>query len=510
MRTRGKLLALLVCVLAFALLGYGQSLKTVVVGIESDALTMDPHNFRHRETETILRNMFDGLVTRTPDGRIVPELAVSWERVSDTEWLFYLRDGVTWHDGTPFTATDVVFTVERIVKEGRISGLTSPRKGLLDPVTDAVVVDRLTVKLITSVPFASLPSFLPHTLIVAQHYVEAVGDAQVATRPMGTGPFRFVRWDRGQHVVMERFDGYHGGSPDLPPVGPAKVDRVIFRVLPETSTRIAALRAGDIHIATRIPVDLIPEVEADPNLTVMSVRGTRSAFLEMNVNRPPFDDVRVRQAVNYAIDVDRIIKYVLGGLATPIPTIMSPDSPFYAPLEPYGYDPGKAKALLAAAGYGAGFAVTLDCQAHFQDVALVIAQMLRDVGIDATVRVWEWGLLQAELLAGRRMMHLGDWGNATLEPNDIMIPKLVTGGRGNFSGYSSRVLESLIYLAERVTVDPEVRRRAYQIAQELIYADAPMAFLWVARASYGVSRRVVGWRPSPDSRINLHDVDLAP
>lgn len=123
-----------------------------MVGIDADALTLDPGNFRHRETETILRNMFDALVTRTPAMEIVPELAVSWERISDTEWIFYLRDGVTWHDGTPFTAEDVVFTVERTVKEGRISGRTSPRKGLLDPVTDAVALDRLTVKLITAVP----------------------------------------------------------------------------------------------------------------------------------------------------------------------------------------------------------------------------------------------------------------------------------------------------------------------------------------------------------------------
>ncbi len=501
---------MMVAAVAVSLLGSSQTVKTLVVGIEADAMTMDPGNFRHRETETILRNMFDGLVTRTPDGRIVPELAVSWERVSETEWIFYLRDGVTWHDGTPFTAEDVVFTVERTVKEGRIGGLTSPRKSLLDPVTDAVAIDPLTVKLITSVPFAALPSFLPHTLIVPKHHVEAVGDARFAEQPIGTGPFQFVRWDRGQQVVMERYDGYYGGSPDLPPVGPALVDRVIFRVLPETSTRIAALRAGDIHIATRIPVDLIPEIDADPNLAVMSVRGTRSAFLEMNVNTPPFDDVRVRRAINYAIDVDRIIEFILDGLATPIPTIMSPDSPFYAPLTPYGYDPEKARALLAAAGYADGFSVTIDTQAHFRDVALVIAEMLRDVGIDAKVQVWEWGVLQAELLAGRRVMHLGDWGNSTLEPNDIMIPKLVTGERGNFSGYSSKVLESLIHLAERVTVDPEVRRVAYHIAQQVIYDDAPMAFLWVAQESYGVSRRVVGWRPSPDSRINLHDVNLIP
>jgi peptide/nickel transport system substrate-binding protein len=499
---------LILAALAVSMLGSAQGITTLVVGIDADAMTLDPGNFRHRETETILRNMFDGLVTRAPDGRIVPELAVSWERISDTEWVFHLRDGVTWHDGAPFTAADVVFTVERTVQPGRIGGLTSPRKSLLDPVTHAVAVDPLTVKLITSVPFAALPSFLPHTLIVPKHYVEAVGDARFAEQPIGTGPFRFVRWDKGQHVVMERFDAYYGGSPDIPPVGPAQVDRVVFRVLPETSTRIAALRAGDIHIATQIPVDLIPEIEAAPTLAVMSVRGTRSTFLEMNVNKPPFEDVRVRRAINYAIDVGTIIEFIFAGMATPIPTIMSPDSPFYAPLAPYGYDPDKARALLAAAGYAGGFTVTIDTQARFRDVALVIAEMLRDVGIEASVRVWEWGVLQAELLAGRRMMHLGDWGNATLEPNDIMIPKLVTGERGNFSGYSSRVLESLIHLAERVTVDPEARRVAYQIAQQVIFDDAPMAFLWVAQEIYGVSRLIVGWRPSPDSRINLHDVGL--
>lgn len=493
--------------LAMVVVGLSQG-KTLVVGIDSDALTLDPGNFRHRETETILRNMYDGLVTRTPGMEVVPELAVSWERVSDTEWVFYLRDGVTWHDGTPFTADDVVFTVERTVKEGRIAGMTSPRKGLLDPVTDAVALDRLTVKLITSVPYPALLAFLPHTLIVPKHYVEAVGDAYFAENPLGTGPFRFVRWDKGTQIVMERYEGYYGGSPAIPPVGPARVERVIFRVLPETSTRIAALRAGEIHIATRIPVDLIPEIEADPTLQVLSVRGTRSAFLEMNVRRPPFDDVRVRQALNYAVDVDLVIEYVLAGLATPIPSLMSPDSPFYLDIPPYGYDPDRARALLSEAGYGRGFSVTLDCPDHFKDVALVIAEMLRDVGIQVRVQVWEWSLLLPRIRAGERDMWISDWGNATLDPMDIMIPKLKTGERGNYTGYSNPVYDELVEFAELRAPDPEARLRAYHQAQELVHREAPMVFLWVAQESYGVSRRVVGWVPSPDSRINLHRADL--
>jgi len=508
-RTQAKLLALAL-VAALAGGAWAQQPKTLVVGIESDALTLDPGNFRDRVTETILRNMFDGLVTRSPSMEIVPELATSWERVSDTEWVFHLRDGVTWHDGTPFTADDVVFTVERTVKEGRISGMTSPRKGLLDPVTDAVALDRLTVKLITSVPYPALLAFLPHHLIVSRHYVEAVGDEAFAANPVGTGPFRFVRWDRGIQIVMERYDGYYGGSPLLPPVGPAQVDRVIFRVLPETSTRIAALRAGDVHIATRIPVDLIPEIEAVADLRVLSVRGTRSAFIEMNVTRPPFDDVRVRQAMNYAVDVDLIIEHVLAGLATPIPSLMSPDSPYYADLPRYGYDPAKARDLLAQAGYGGGFSVTIDCEDHFKDVALVVAEMLRDVGVDAKVQVWDRALLLARLRARERTMWVGDWGNATLDPMDIMIPKLKTGERGNYTGYSSALYDSLLEFAELATPDEGSRRAAYHVAQALIHRDAPMVFLWVAQEAYGVNRRVAGWQPSPDSRINLHDVDLIP
>ncbi len=504
----GRIVLLAFSLLALVFPGLSQAGKTLVVGIDADALTLDPGNFRHRETETILRNMFDALVTRTPDMEIVPELAVSWERVSDTEWIFYLRDGVTWHDGTPFTAEDVVFTVERTVKEGRISGRTSPRKGLLDPVTDAVALDRLTVKLITAVPYPALIAFLPHHLIVPKHYVEAVGDEFFAENPIGTGPFKFVRWDKGVQIVMERYENYYGGSPAIPPVGPAKLDRVIFRVLPETSTRVAALKAGEIHIATRIPVDLISEIEADPNLRVMAVRGTRSAFLEMNVTRPPFNDLRVRRAMAHAINVDAIIEHVLGGLATPIPSIMSPDSPFYKDLPRYPYDPARARALLVEAGYTQGFSITVDCTAPFKDVALVIAEMLRDVGIEAKVQVWDWGTLLPKLLNRERDCWVTDWGNATLDPMDIMIPKLKTGERGNYSGYSSPLLDGLLYFAEYIARTHESRLAAYHIAQELIAHDLPFVPLWVAQEIYGVSRRVVGWRPSPDSRINLHRADL--
>lgn len=152
--------------------------------------------------------------------------------------------------------------------------------------------------------------------------------------------------------------------------------------------------------------------------------------------------------------------------------------------------------------------MTLDCPDHFKDVALVIAEMLRDVGIQVRVQVWEWSLLLPRIRAGERDMWISDWGNATLDPMDIMIPKLKTGERGNYTGYSNPVYDELVEFAELRAPDPEARLRAYHQAQELVHREAPMVFLWVAQESYGVSRRVVGWVPSPDSRINLHRADL--
>ncbi|HEY8530720.1 MAG TPA: ABC transporter substrate-binding protein, partial [Limnochorda sp.] len=246
-------------------------LDTLVVGIDEDAITLDPMNFRHRQTETILRNIYDGLVTRTPDMEIVPELAESWEQVDDTTWLFYLRRGVTFHDGTPFTAEDAAYSINRTVKDGAMGGQTSPRQGLLGNVIGAEAVDEYTLKIVTNGPWPALLAFLPFHLMVPAE----TGDGMIET-PIGTGPFRFVEWQRGQRVVLERYDEYYGGSPEIPPVGPAQVKRVIFQALPEPASRLAALRAGEIDIMVDVPVDQIGAIEADPNLQLMAVNGTRS------------------------------------------------------------------------------------------------------------------------------------------------------------------------------------------------------------------------------------------
>lgn len=474
---------------------------TLVVGMDEDAVSMDPMNFRHRQTETILRNVFDALVTRTPDMEIVPELAESWEQVDETTWLFHLRRGVTFHDGSPFTAEDAAYSINRTVKEGAMGGQTSPRQGLLGSVIGAEALDEYTLKIETDGPWPALLSFLPFHLMVPAE----TGDAMIET-PIGTGPFRFVEWQRGQRVVLERYDDYYGGSPEIPPVGPAQVERVIFQALPEPATRLAALRAGEIDIMTDVPVDQMGAIEADPNLELLSVNGTRSFFMEMNVNKAPFDDVRVRQAINHAVDVQAIVDGVLNGLATRTPTILSPQAfAFDASLEPYAYDPDRARALLEEAGLGGGFTMTIDTMPDNRAAAEVIAFYLQQIGIQAQIQSWgDYGAMIDAIQRGERDAWVDSWGNATLDPSDIAEPKLQTGGRGNYSGYSNPRVDELLTLAAR-TIDQAAREAAYQEMQAIIHQDAPMLFGWVAQDLYAVSRRVEGWRPSPDSRINLHD-----
>jgi len=481
---------------------------TIIIGIHQDAVTLDPGNHRDRTAETIIRNMYDGLVTRTTDMVVVPQLAESWEVVSPTEWVFHLRKGVKWHDGGSFTAEDVKFTIDRLVKEGMINGITSPRKSLLGTVNGAEIIDTYTVKLTLDAPMGHLLAFLPFQEIVAKHYVEKVGDDYLAEHPMGTGPFKFVRWDKGTQVVMERFDDYYGGSPDIPPVGPARVKTVIFKVIPETSSRISALLAGEVDIITKVPTDLMGQIEASSNATIATCNGTRSYFVGMNCANGVFADKKVRQAMNYAIDMQKIVDTFYSGLGVVIPTILSPNAFGYADLSPYAYDPKKAKEMLAEAGYPNGFSVVIDTEDFIKDVAQAYAQMLREVGINASVQVWEWSILKPELLASKRQMWLADWGNGSMDPQGLFVPKLGTGARGNYTGYSNKTLDLLFSLSQ-ITSNLTERAECFIQGQKIVYEDCPMIWGYVTKEVYGVSRRVQNWTPSPDSRINLHDVAVS-
>jgi peptide/nickel transport system substrate-binding protein len=208
------------------------------------------------------------------------------------------------------------------------------------------------VRFVLDHPFPVFLQALVHFQIVPKNYIQTVGDETFAREPIGAGPFKFVRGKLDAEVVMERFDDYYGGSPDLPPVGPAKVKRVVFRTMPESSTRVAAILAGEVSIIQAIPADLVDRLSKSDKVKVMSVEGTRSYQIELNTSKPPFNDVRVRQAMNYAINWQSILKNIYRGSGTRLATSFLPSGFGFNPdLKPYPYNPEKAKALLQEAGY---------------------------------------------------------------------------------------------------------------------------------------------------------------
>ncbi|HEX2032606.1 MAG TPA: ABC transporter substrate-binding protein, partial [Chloroflexota bacterium] len=335
---------------------------TLVVAVRESVLGLDPANHRSRVTETVIRSMFDGLVTRLPDGKVVPEIASAWKQVAPDTYEFTIRQGIKFHDGQPLTAEDVQFSLERVALDGRMEGQTSPRQSLVPAVAEVSAPDPalVRIKLQNPVPEALLLAGLVQNQIVPRKYVEQVGGAGLSERPVGCGPFKLVEARLDQQVVMERFDDYYGGSPEMPPVSPAFLDRLVYRISPEHATAVALLKTGETHILQGVLVTSLAELRQDTNIQVKTYDGTRTTWFAMNVKQPPLDKVEVRRALNHALNVDAIISRVLEGQAVRMNGAVPPFSQYYdSSIKPYEFNPTRAKQLLQQAG-ASSFQLTLD------------------------------------------------------------------------------------------------------------------------------------------------------
>jgi len=507
------------------------SRDVIVVGMASVPETLDPADHRSRQSETVVRNMFDGLVTRDTTSGVHLELAEALNWLDDKTLEIKLRQGVKFHDGVEMTADDVVFTFDRIIGENKIEypePHTSPRKGLIAPLESIEKTGDYTAVMHFSSVWPVALQMLVHQQIVPKHYLEEVGTKGFVEHPIGTGPFKFVSAKGMEEIVMERFDDYYGGAPDLAPVGVACVRQVVFRTIPEVSTRAAALLAGEIDIMQTVPAELLDILAQTRGLQVKTTPSTQPKWMEMNVNLAPFDDVRVRQAMNHAVDKQLLIDAIYGGRAVALPGSLSPYNNFInKSLVPYAYDTDKALALLKEAGWsdsdgdgkldkeGQVFSLIIDTTEEFRALTEALADQFRAIGIDASVRFWEYSVLKPMLLAGERQAYLDDWGDSAFDPVGHYEAKWhgyvegQTYGRGNFSGYNNERVNELIKLGE-VTGDVAERQTIYDEAQQIVYDEAPAVFLILPEEAEAARADLVNWGPASDSRINLHDVCIQP
>ncbi len=458
----------------------------------SDPDSLDPQNTQSNPGEQVNRMMYDNLVRFNTKMQIEPALAESWTQSKDgLTWTFKLRKGVKFHDGTPFDAKAVKYFFDRVLGDDK------PFKAsLYTPfVQGAQVVDDSTVRVTLKQPFAAFLFRLAHSAggIVSPAAHQKWGK-DLALHPTGTGPFKFVEWVKGDRVVLEKNDGYWGGRPLL--------DRVTVKTVKEDAARVLMLESGDTDLILNIPPEDIPRLRKDPRFTVESITTARALYVMMNVKKKPFDDVRVRQALNYAVNREAIVKSLFQGNAEALSGIVAPLQNGYAKLPGYAYDPKKAKELLAQAG-AAGIKVKLWSPKgrYVKDfeLAQAVQQDLSAVGVEAALSTMEWGAYLTATKTGpeqtdRELFLLG-WSPSTGEAQWGMFPLLHSSQmapKGDNRGFfASKPLDDAIDRATTATSD-QSRLGALREAQQDIIKEAPAIFLISPNMIVGQTKKVHG------------------
>jgi len=311
--------------------------------------------------------------------------ATSWKALNDTTWEFKLRKGVKFHNGDPLTAEDVKFSVERVIEPGK-EKKKSPQYGNIRAIKEVRIVDAETLHIVTDKPFPLLLERLVFFPVVPKKHIEKVGDeAFGTTAAVGTGPWKFVEWKRDQYIRLEAFDAHWRGKPPF--------KHLVVRAIPEVATQVAEMKTGGVDLIRNVSSDLVPELKANPLTYVSSTPILRVHYVELDMRQPPFDKKPVRQAANYAIDKQAIIQKLMGGLGQQVATVVQPLAfGFDAEVQPFPYDPKKAKELLAQAGYPNGVDITAHSAfVEFRPVFEAITQMLTDVGLRTNARMWDPG-----------------------------------------------------------------------------------------------------------------------
>ena len=469
---------------------------TVTVAITADPPGWDPTASTSQEiARVVYHNVYEGLVRLDRNGNIVPALAKSWTVSPDGKTLtFQLRSGVKFHDGTPFTADDVVKTFERA--KDKNSGHTHPEYYASIDSIEAGPDDTVVFHL--SQPNSSLLFNLARPDSIIYPPSEA---ATQRSHPVGTGPFKFVSYTPGSEVVLER-------NPDYYIKGEPYLDKVVFKIMSDPNTRFAALQAGDIDmIASSLPPEQYLQIKKGSVPGVKGTEGTATTEITLALNnaRPPLNDKRVREAITMAIDKKAIVQGAMFGLGTVISTHMTPAEPYYIDPHPYPYDPQKAKQLLAEAGYPHGFKIKFELPQPYpieRRTGEVIAQQLKQVGIDAQVSVVEWATWLKRIFLG------GDYDMTIIghsEPRDISI----YGNPKYYFHYDNPVVQNLLKQAEAAT-SPEVQTADYQEVGKIIADDA--VNVWVFSPPYLVAAKndIYGfWTNQPTPAIDMSRVYIA-
>ena len=472
--------------------------NSVVIAVADEPPSLDPTTNAAAAIDQILnQNVYEGLVRADRNGNIEPALAESFEVSSDgLTYTFHLRRGVLFHDGEPFTANDVLATFTRDMDKeyghphpeyyAHIEKIDTP-----DPYTVVFHLDQVNAAFISLLALGDsviLPAHLP---------------PDIKNHPVGTGPFKFVEWKLGDHLTLVRFPGYYRK-------GIPKLEKVTFRFMPDQASAFAALLSGGVDIVARVPAEIALGAKDNPEIETIAGPQNLVQILAINNARAPFNDLRVRQAIAYALDRKKIIQGSMFGYGTPIGTHLTPANPYYVDLTGlYPHDPDKARALLAAAGYPDGFSTTLTLPQPYEihvRTGEIIADQLSRVGIKAKIELVDWGQWLA------RVYHQADYDLTVIGHIGKLDPGLMLTGYGKDRpdyyfrrGYDNPELDALLDQG-MITLDKTKRREIYAKAEEIIARDVVNYFIQDPDQIFLLKKGLSGFSLYPIYLINVTEL----
>jgi peptide/nickel transport system substrate-binding protein len=473
--------------------------RELVVAQGGDISEFDPHMKTSSNDIRVSFNIFDNLVSRHPDGKLYPGLATEWKLQGPTTWVFRIRPGVKWHNGDPFSAADAKWSLERTYDPAAKTRVNT----VFTSIDRIDAPDAGTLIIHTKKPDPLLAARLAFYggQIVPRKYLEAVGPQAFTLKPVGTGPLRYVSWTRDDRVVLDANPDYWGGRVD--------VDRVIFRSIPETAARVAALLKGEVDIITQLPPDHGDRVNGNPSTQVASALYAGLYVLAVNSKRPPLDNPLVKQALSLAIDRDLIVKELWRGRGiVPSGPIARGDNHFDASLPPLPYKPAEARERLKKSGYRGEEVVietTSGYTANDKPMSEAIQAMWRDVGVNAKVEVLEYSV-RAQKNKDRTFKGLW-WSDPTStlgDPDGMMWRLLSPGGPQDYWRHP-RFDE--LGEAARFSVDEKFRGEAYREMTRLVLEHFPWIPVIQPSEDYGIQKHV-DWKPNPNQQFEVRRFNL--
>jgi peptide/nickel transport system substrate-binding protein len=469
--------------------------EQLMIAVDGDVSSLDPSKDSAPLSLGYRLNVFDSLTELDREGAVHPRLAKDWSYSDDLRvWTFNLRDDVKFHDGTELTAEDVVFTAQRILADEK-----SPVRQFMRLIEKAEAVDKHTVRFTLVQPYGIFDRQMKYLYVMSKKFTEEQGDQGYATRPIGSGPYRFVEWVKDDRLVLEVFPEYWGGEQE--------VKRATFKPMPAAAGRANALLTGEIDIVPSIPASLLPMLQSAPDVTVGIDTGFRVAFLALDPTRAPFDKPELREAADIAINREAIAQELMRGSGRATGLLIPPSNEGYdASFKPAPYEPERAKELVKQAGYD-GTVITIDHPNNnvtmANEVAQAVAGYLTEAGFNVRLNSLEFTAF-FPLWVQRKTNNafLYEYGSSQFHAETVLATMFEKGSR------AFRTLDEVDALVKAQRAEPERAKQQEMISKvfEINRQDRMYLPLHDAMQTFGY-RSSLEYKPYPDSVVRLYDLN---